>query len=349
MFEIALPNGAGTIEFPFTDQQLTANINRIPTRWGRVTGLGLFPERRLSSTLAQIVRQNGVLRVLPATERGGPASKMPERTRDALYVPVPHFPVEDCLRPQELQDAVEYDANGRQMSTVSAATYRKLEAMHSSFRVTWEYARMGALKGVVVDGAGSEQIDLYQAFEVDRHTVYLDLPNDAADVPKAISGIQEHIEDHLLGDVMTGVRVLVARDLWHGILGHPSVKFYFQGLGFAAPQISTGADQQSININGVIIEAYGAKVPLWSGTMQPLIEDGHGYAHPEGTQNCHMTHVAPANRMDAVNQPGQPIVISAEPLKHNLGVEFLGETNFLPIWTQPEALVTVRGAAPSAP
>jgi hypothetical protein len=61
--------------------------------------------------------------------------------------------------------------------------------------------------------------------------------------------------------------------------------------------------------------------------------------YPVGTGSTFATYDGPVHHVGLVNQPGQEIFISPEPLKHGEGVEMKSQSNVLALCRRPELLV----------
>jgi len=58
----------------FNAVELTDAINVVPNNFGRIGAMGIFTEKSVRTTSVAIEIDNGVLNLLPPTQRGGPAS-----------------------------------------------------------------------------------------------------------------------------------------------------------------------------------------------------------------------------------------------------------------------------------
>ena len=63
----------------FSLTSLTATLNDLPYKPGRIGELGLFTESGINTTTAIVESRNGELKLLPTTERGRSGSPGPRR------------------------------------------------------------------------------------------------------------------------------------------------------------------------------------------------------------------------------------------------------------------------------
>jgi len=345
------------INFPYTAIQLTGLVNKIPNLYGLLNELNVFPTAGSMSTLVAIPRENGLLGVLPMRERGGPASVAKRLPGDTLYFEIPHFPHMDFIDPADLQNIVQIEGSGVVApATLQTETAKRLLAIRNKHAITREYIRMGALKGLIVDGEGTTIYDLFTSFNLTKKIIYFDLDDPAADIQAACNELFQWIAQHLLGEVMSHVEVIVDSTFFSKLVQHPKVEKFWVNWQ-AASQL---AQQQRVAVGGqmgrvftfqnITFREYVGVAPVivnGTPTSVPFVAEGKGHARPVGTMDTFKTYDAPPHDIRFVNQPGQEIFISPKILDHGAGVELKTQSNPLAICRRPEVLVEVdAGEAP---
>jgi hypothetical protein len=334
------------INFPYTAVQLTGTINRIPNLYGLLNDFDVFPSAGSISTLVEIRREENTLAVLPAVERGGPATVAKRTPGDTLYFEIPHFPLDDAISPRDLQNMLTVVGASAHPRTLEEEVAKRLFAIRNRHAITLEWVRMGALKGLITDGKGNTIYDLYSAFNLVKPIIYFDLANAAADIVGKCAQLFETIATNLRGETMNGIEVIVSSNFFNAFVEHPKVNKYWLNWQ-AANQMQTmprgkvgGQYGRVFSFQQIDFREYYGSAPV-NGVSTKFVADGKGHARPLGTMDSFKTHFAPANDIRFVNTPGQEIYISPKILDHGQGVEMHTESNPLAICRRPEVLVEV--------
>ncbi len=351
-----------SFNFPFTARALTEEVRLHPKRYGYVSGLNIFPLEPINSTFVQITEDNGVLRVLAAEERGGPAAKVDRARQNLKIFQVPHFPVEDQILAKDLQDRKVMMGGVEVAANLDTEVAKRLNEIARRHAITAEYLRVQALKGVIKDGAGRELTNLFTDFGKTQKVVDFVLGTEATDVRAKDEEVRAYIEDNVYGETIGEIEVLVDSSFFSKLIKHPTVKeLYHQSsdvtqLRLLPRYVQAGISGRMFNPFGNVtyIEYRGA-APVASGTEKFIATDT-GHAYPVGTENLFATFAAPADTltelnslpsildMDFADGAGRfalPIFVATEMMKYGKGVEFWSESNLLPMCKQPAALVKV--------
>lgn len=336
--------------FVYTATDLTEQINRIPNNYGLIRALELFSSEGTVSTIVEVRIEDGVLRVLPAKERGAPGTPAGRETGKSIFFQVPHFPHMDLITPKDIQDFLVLLARSRTPKSYDDELARRLLNIRANHSITLEYVRMGALKGVILDGDGTELYDLYDAFDITKKTVDFVLGTAGTDVIAKCEEVNDHIISNLKGEVSDGVDVMVSGGFFNKLVQHEKVEKYFLQSNSSQELIRLERDRLGGNW-GRVFEFQNLRFrenkttfPVkQAGTLTnvPAIEAGKGHAYPTGTQQTFKTWFAPPDTVAGANEPGEEIFVSSEVLKHGKGVELWSESNPLAICNRPEVLVEV--------
>ncbi|WP_454919222.1 major capsid protein [Xanthobacter sediminis] len=342
------------ITFPYTAVQLTAQVNRIPNMYGLINVLNVFPSAGSISTIIEVRREEYTLAVLPARERGAPASTADRKRGDALFFEVPHFPHDDTIGPRDLQNLLAQVGNALVPRTFEEEMAKRLVQIRNKHAITREWLRMSALKGLITDGSGATIYNLFDAFDFTKVVLYFDLSNANADISGTCARLFEQIATNLRGETMTHVRVIVSSDFFGKFVEHPKVQKFWLNWQNAAQlaNISRTANggqfgRSFVFQNIEFVEYYGMAPVKENGALvsKPFVSAGKGHAYPVGTLSSFETYDAPPEDIRFVNEPGQEIFISPKILDHGAGVELHTQSNPLPICKRPEVLVEVDAAA----
>src|SRR3990167_8583437 len=192
---------------------LTAAINKIPNTYGRLEQLNLMPPQGVRLRTIIIEEMSGVLNLLPTQPVGAPGTVGTTGKRKVRSFVIPHIPHDDTVLPEEVQGIRAF---GSETETDALANLlaQKLQNMRNKHAITLEHLRMGALKGVILDADGSTLYDLYQEFAITAKVVSFALGSATTDVKKKCLDVKRHIEKNLMGEVMSGIQVLVSPEFF---------------------------------------------------------------------------------------------------------------------------------------
>lgn len=331
------------VNYRYTAVDLTAEINRYPRLWGMVGDMGIFAERDIPTTYVEVQFRDGQLSILPAEPRGAAGAATGEETDNGIIVRVPHFPHMGNIKPEDLQDRLVFGSNGQQMMSQDVATADELRRLRRNHDITFEWLRVGALKGVMKDGRNRTLYDWYQVFNIVKKTIAIDLTDQALDLMEKFYEVTSHIDDNLLGETSTGVACLMRPEDFQVMTRHPSVEKYYLQHAQALALMGQRADARAFSFGGIDFMTYRGKAPDASGQVQQFIEPNRGHCWPLGTSETFAGHFAPPHHMDWVNRTGaQRIFVSPKTLDHGQGVELKSQSNPVFITRRPELLVELQ-------
>jgi hypothetical protein len=325
----------------FAMASLTAAINLVPNRYGRIERLGLFPIKPVRTRQIIVEEYAGRLNLLPTKPPGSPGTVGQRGKRTLRSFVIPHIPHDDVVLPEEVQGIRAFGSE-TEMEAIAGVMARHLDTMRNKHAITLEHLRIGALKGQILDADGSTIYDLFGEFGLTPKTLNFDLANANSDIKGHCYDLLAAIEDGLLGEFMTGVHVLCSPEFFRGLTTHKEVKTAF-----------TNWQQGAILINdvragfpyaGITFEEYRGQASDSEGTVRRFIAAGEAHAFPIGTIDTFATYVAPADFNETVNTLGQPLYAKQEPRKFDRGTDLHTQSNPLPMCHRPGVLVKLTSA-----
>jgi len=320
----------------FSMASMTAAINLIPNRYGRMEELKLFPAKPVRTRQIVVEEQNGVLNLLPSLPPGSPGTVGTRAKRKVRSFVIPHIPHDDVVLPEEVQGLRAFGSE-TEMESLAGVMARHLETMRNKHAITLEHLRMGALKGVILDADGSVIYDLYDEFEIQPATVNFELGNANTAVKKKCAEVLRHLEDNLKGEYMTGIHVLCSPEFMDALTGHAKVEQAYTNWQQGVVLIN---DMRSgFTFGGITFEEYRGQATDASGTSRRFIAAGEAHAFPLGTIDTFGTYFAPADFNETANTLGQPLYAKQEPRKFDRGTDLHTQSNPLPMCHRPGVLV----------
>ena len=320
----------------FSMANLTAAINLLPNRYGRLESLNLFPVKPVRFRQILIEEKNGVLNLLPTLPVGSPGTVGQRDKRKMRSFVVPHLPHDDVVLPEEVQGLRAFGSES-ELETVAGVMARHLETMRNKHAITLEHLRMGALKGIILDADGSTLYNLYDEFGIAPKSINFALATDSTNVRQKCVDTLAHIEQNLLGEFMTGVRCLCSQEFFEKLIAHPKVeKAYelFQQGAVLRDDVRAG-----FTFGGIVFEEYRGQATDGNGATRRFIAAGEAHAFPVGTIDTFGTYVAPADFNETVNTLGQPLYAKQDARKFERGTDLHTQSNPLPMCHRPGVLV----------
>jgi hypothetical protein len=325
----------------FSMAALTAAINIIPNRFGRIEALGLFPDKPVRTRQILVEEQNGVLNLLPSMPPGSPGTVGRRGKRAMRSFVITHIPHDDVVLPEEVQGIRAFGSE-TEMETIASVMARHLQTMRNKHAITLEHLRMGALKGVILDADGSVIYDLFDEFGITPTAINFDLGNANSNVKKKCADVLRHFEDNLKGEFMTGVHCLCSPEFYDALTDHVKVKdafAYSQQRAVLIDDMRAG-----FTFGGVTFEEYRGQATDINGVTRRFIAAGEAHAFPLGTIDTFSTYYAPADFNETANTLGQPLYAKQEPRKFERGTDLHTQSNPLPMCHRPGVLVKLTTA-----
>ena len=320
----------------FSMANLTAAINHVPNRYGRLEALNLFPAKPTRFRQILIEERNGVLNLLPTLPVGSPGTVGVRGKRKMRSFVVPHIPHDDVVAPEEVQSIRAFGSE-TELETVAGVLAQHLETMRNKHAITLEHLRMGALKGVILDADGSVLYDLFDEFDITSKSTSFALATDGTNVRQKCIDVLAHIEDNLRGEFMTSVRCLCSPEFFEKLTGHTKVEKAYEN--FQQGVMLRDDVRAGFTFGGITFEEYRGQATDGNGASRRFIAAGEAHAFPVGTVDTFATYFSPADFNETVNTLGQPVYAKQEPRKFERGTDLHTQSNPLPMCHRPGVLV----------
>jgi len=325
----------------FSMSSLTAAINLLPNRYGRLEQLGLFPPKPVRTRQIMVEEYAGQLNLLPTRAPGSPGTLGERGRRRLRSFAIPHIPHDDVVLPDEVQGLRAFGSE-TESQAVAGVMARHLETMRNKHAITLEHLRMGALKGKILDADGSELFDLFAAFEIGQQTVSFDLGAAGTHVKSKCAAVLAKIENNLRGEFMSSIHCLCSPEFFEALTGHAKVEKAFENWQNGAILINDV--RAGFTYGGITFEEYRGQASDANGSTRRFIAPGEAHAFPLGTVDTFATYFAPADFNETVNTLGQPLYAKQEPRQFGRGTDLHTQSNPLPMCHRPGVLVKLTAA-----
>lgn len=335
----------------FNLQSMTAAINKLPYKPGRLGEIRLFENRPSTSRHAVIEEKLGKLSLLPVQARGSQQQTTQSEARRKLRsFTIPHVPAWDALLAEDLEGKRAFGSED-EVEIFSQILNDRLQQMKDNHEATWEWHRMGALHGIVLDNDGSTPIvNFFTEFGITQQIHDVDftdsgteaLGDPTTNLKTMCAQLVRSMQKQLGGTPFKGIHVLCGNQFWDGFVSHWSVKHAYeryQDNKFARElQVPVDGNPGGFQFGDISWENYRGYVG-----DQAFIDTDTAIAFPIGTRDIFLEIPAPADFMEAVNTRGQMMYAKQERMKWDKGIELHTQSNVLYMCTRPGCLIKLNG------
>ena len=317
----------------FSLASLTAAVQKTPYQPGRIGAAGLFVEKPIATLDAFVEQYDGVLSLVPVSQRGGPASPMAHGARSVRSFRVPHVQKDDTITADEITGVRAFGSES-ELETLARVVANRLQPMRNSVEYTLESHRLAAVMGNFYDAAGNAK-SLFTEFGVAQQTVNFALTTAATKVRQKCLAVQEAIEDALGGLDFSGVAVFCGKNFWAELIEHPLVKDTYLNTAQAAEL--RGDARNAFEFGSLAFERY-------RGTSAVKVGDDDAYAVPLGVTDLFVTSFAPGDFVGAAGTLGQRLYARQWEAEGGKGIKLEVQSNPLNLCTRPAAVIKLTKA-----
>ncbi|MGL5286153.1 MAG: major capsid protein [Aeromonas sp.] len=320
----------------FEVQNLTLSINKSKVARRRLAELGLFEERGITTTHADIEFKDGKLILVTEKERGEAGDSLEKADRTIKPFKCLHLPVTGYIKADDLQNqrafGQEYanDAGGEQWDEV---INEETTRMRESLELTIEMMRIGALSGKVLGKAGNVIHNFFTEFglnEADAKNV-IDFSVEKG-VRNQLAAALRESKKHQAGVKATKYRALCSASFMDKLLENEGFRKAYDRYN---DSVAFREDVRGgILWDGILWEEHTEELP--DGTL--MIPEGEARLIPENNKGLFVTRFAPANYAETVNTKGLPLYAKGEMTKFEKGVDLEAQSNPLNVCTSPLAV-----------
>lgn len=333
MLDVFNSNAFGVV--PLTDA-----INKLKFVPGRIGQMGLFTETAIATTSVAIEEKNGILSLVAPSPRGGPGVTMDKAKRTLRSIVVPHFQVDDAIMAEEVQGVRAWGSESAVEMVVDKIIERQM--IHSqSLEATQEYARIGAVKGIVTYADASD-LDLFDLFGVSQAAeVDFDLDNASpasGALRKACAAVTRTVAGVLEGVPFTGLHAFCGDAFFDDLIAHPEVRASYLNQQAASElrsdYVKGGMSYGLFEFGGIVWENYRGAVGATA-----FIDTNKCHIFPTGVPGLFRTYYAPADYNETVNTLGRRLYAKQFLMANGKGTNLETQMNALNICTRPNVLI----------
>lgn len=324
----------------FSVTRLTDAINELKFKPGRIGELGLFDETPVDTTTIAVEKKGDILVLVSPTPRGAPGQTADKARGDLRPFIIPHFEINDAIYADEVQNVRAFGSETA-LETVVAKVAGRNQMHVNSMGVTQEYARMGAVQGIVTYADGST-LDLFASMSVSQDAEWdFDLDNmspASGALRKKCAAVVRKIQDNLGGIPFDGVWAFCGDNFFDDLIAHPEVRETFKNWPEAQilrdGYVGTKRGSYSMfEFGGIVFENYRGAVGSTS-----FINTDKCHLFPTGVPQLFRTAYAPADYEETVNTMGKRLYSKQYPMDNGKGRNLDVQMNNLEFCQRPKVL-----------
>jgi hypothetical protein len=324
----------------FSVINLTDAINDVKFVPGRIGAMGLFEETPVDTTTVGIEKgAEEQLILVPRSPRGAPGTTVGKGKRNLRPFYVPHQEINDAVMAEEVQ-GIRAFGQERAVETLQGKLASRFLDHQRSFAATEEYARIGAIKGIVVYPDDGSDLNLFDEFGVEQVAeLAFDFANkNSGNLRAFMAGIIRTTGNELGGLPFSGVHALCSDSFFDALIKNAEVRESYLAQEAASQlrggYVQSGQSWGTFEFGGIVWENYRGAV----GATK-YIDDDKCHLIPVGVPGLFRSYHAPADYIETVNTPGKRLYAKQYEMSNGKGVHLDVQMNALHICTRPRVLL----------
>lgn len=329
----------------FSEMALAAAVAHLPhrpTRLGPASagGLGLFEEEAIATVSLVVEEEQGRLVLIPTSGRGAPGDTLGRNRRVARSFTAQHLRRTDKVMADEVQ-GVRMFGQETGAEALEAVRDKKLRNLQWQHEATWEYHRIGALKGEILDADGTTTLyNLFTEFGVSQQTQDFVFTDADTDVRAVCISVARAIESVLGGTAYQRLHAFCSSTFFDALVGHASVK---GALQYLEGRMLLEDLRKGFTIGPITFEEYRGSVVNPAGTAVDFIAANTAYVFPVGGLTpegpLFIGRFAPQPFLNTVNRLNPPLVVMPVIDPAMQYIELIGISCPLYLCTRPRAVI----------
>jgi len=149
--------------------EMTEAVNKVPYRPTALSRMGLFATRRVRTSFVSVEEKEGVISLIPTSPRGEPIGADKSAEKRVLR----NFNTARLVRSATINadeiSGVRAFGSESELKQVQAEVASRISGdtgILRHFELTWEYMRLGAIQGIVLDADGSTLYNWFTEFNI---------------------------------------------------------------------------------------------------------------------------------------------------------------------------------------
>ena len=277
--------------------------------------LGIFTPNPIRTKMVGVEERNGVLTLIPVSERGAPIEEGGRERRKMRYFETTRIAKGTTIYADEIQGIRAFGSES-EMQAVQSEVARKYDGptgILSDVELTFEHMRLGALQGIVLDADGAtELVNWYDEWGI-AQPAEIDFALGAAgtDIRTICANLVRDMARAGRGAFTpaTQIHALAGDTFYDGLINHPTVKETYLNQAAAnelrTGQVTAGGNGSfgSFTYGGITFHNYRGM----DDQTRVAVDPGKAKFFPVGARGVFEHVMSPAEFMPFVNTPGRRV------------------------------------------
>jgi Phage major capsid protein E len=298
---------------PFTTIQLTSAIERNPYQPQGLGDLNLFEPKPVRTKALMVEQRQGKLVLISTSKRGEEGAQRTTEKRIARYFDIPRLMTSDTIMADELQSIREFGTETELMQ-VQSEVARRLNGptgLTRNMEYTWEYHRLGAIQGILLDANGNQLYSFFDEFQITQPTeIGFNLAADVANTLRPLcNSIIRGMARAAQGAFTPTTRIyaLCGDEFYDAFVNHQDVIRTFINWSAAADIRGgdAGAAFKAFDFGGITWLNYRGS----DDTSTIAVPTDKVKFFPVGAPGVFQVAYAPGESFEWVNTPGKPMYV----------------------------------------
>lgn len=329
----------------FSVVSLTDAINEvefIPGAAGREVD---WVESGVPTTTIAIERKGESLVLVDPTPRGSPGTAIAKPKRDIRNLAVPHYEVQSSVMADEIQGVRAFGQESEVEVIQTKVNERMREMVQLSIDPTLEYQRIGAVKGIILNGNGDTLYNLFDEFGVTQDAeIGFDVVTDnsaTGGLRKKVNAALRLLATNLKGTPFRGVKAFCGDTFYDALVTNKEVvQTYLNWTAAADLRGNAMGPYEAFPWAGITWINYRGAVGATA-----FVDATKCHIFPVGVPGLFRTVYAPADYVETVNTNGLPRYARQYEMQNGKGIHLDAQSNALNYCTRPKALLKGKSAA----
>jgi hypothetical protein len=320
-------------------------IKHVP---GYISRRGLFTSTSISTLSVAIEKdKDQILKLVPASPRGGPGTTFGKNKRSMRMLQVPHFEVNDAIYADEVQ-GVRAFGNEVAVEMLQGRIADRAAEASQFFSLTEEYHRLKILTtGKLYDSDGTTVIYDYAAEFGESLPAEIDFSFDTNKdglLRNFCAKVHRDMAATLDGLPFSGIEFIVGDQFFDDLVANDEVRAtYLQTQQASELRNAVVGGSGQNDIFGEVVFA-NIRFINYRGNFNgaAAVHTDKGFGYPVGVPGLFRTIYAPADYIETVNRPGQRLYAKQYEMQNGKGVNLDFQSNALHYCTRPRTLFRAK-------
>jgi hypothetical protein len=298
--------------------EMTDAVNKVPYAPTAISQLGLFAVRRVRTPFVAIEEREGILTLIPTSQRGEPINR--DRTQEKRVLRnfnTARLADASTITAAEIEGVRAFGTES-ELVQVAAEVMRRVSGATGilrNFELTWERMRLGAIQGIVLDADGSTLYNWFTEFGITQAAeIDFDLDN-ATPAPGAVRKLCNLVIRQSMraakGAWIDGTTYLVAicgDAFWDDLTQNSEVRSTYLNTQQAADLRQINLPFETFRYGGIVWMNYrGTDDTDAAHPNTVVVPTNECKFFPVGAPGAFTAVFSPGEFFGSVNQPGRDL------------------------------------------